>query len=159
MRRPREPALKVYVKSLLPCSSSAAWSEVQKVSLLRYVAWPLVTFHPRKGEQLPARWEQGTTVSIRMRLFGFVPFGTHILEVERIDHDQLVIQTCEHDYLIRKWDHLIQICRETDNTSMYSDDIEIDAGILTVPVFLFAQCFYRHRQRRWRKAVRHFSAP
>ncbi len=149
-----EVTLRVYLQSVLSCSASSAWDEVQKSSLLCYVAWPLVTFRSDHGQDLPQQWQPGTTISIRARLFGIIPIGTHVLEFERIDHDQRELQTREHDRLIHKWDHLIRIRQETENTSLYSDDIQIDAGILTIPVFLFAQFFYRHRQRRWRKVAR-----
>jgi hypothetical protein len=33
--------------------------------------------------------------------------------------------------------------------------IEIACGFLTLPVWAFAWLFYRHRQRRWKKLLRH----
>jgi hypothetical protein len=38
-----------------------------------------------------------------------------------------------------------------------SDEIEIEAGWLTFFVWLFAQWFYRHRQRKWRNVARRLS--
>jgi hypothetical protein len=38
-------------------------------------------------------------------------------------------------------------------TCRYSDEIEIDAGLLTPLVWLFARVFYGHRQRRWQKVA------
>jgi len=35
----------------------------------------------------------------------------------------------------------------------YTDDVEIHAGPLTVPAWLFAQLFYFHRQRRLNRLV------
>jgi len=35
----------------------------------------------------------------------------------------------------------------------YIDDVEIHAGPLTVPAWLFAQLFYLHRQRRLSRVV------
>jgi len=36
----------------------------------------------------------------------------------------------------------------------YTDEIEIQAGWLTPGIWLFAQLFYRHRQRRWKALLR-----
>jgi hypothetical protein len=33
------------------------------------------------------------------------------------------------------------------------DTVEVRAGVLTPFIWLFAQLFYRHRQRRWRALV------
>jgi hypothetical protein len=35
----------------------------------------------------------------------------------------------------------------------YTDQVEIHAGLLTVPAWLFAQAFYLHRQRRLNRLV------
>jgi hypothetical protein len=35
----------------------------------------------------------------------------------------------------------------------YTDEVEIHAGLLTVPAWLFALAFYGHRQRRLNRLV------
>jgi hypothetical protein len=34
---------------------------------------------------------------------------------------------------------------------VYRDRVEVRAGVLTPFIWVFAQIFYRHRQRRWRR--------
>ena len=146
--------MRVYVESILACSPKAAWDEVQKSALLVEVARPLVSIKPLRGEALPERWREGTTVRCRTHLFGLVPFGTRTLYIERVDGDAREIQTREYDAVIRKWDHLIRVSDAGDGQTRYSDEIEIGAGLLTPLVWLFAAWFYRHRQRRWRGVAR-----
>ena len=122
-----------------------------KSSLLVYVAGPLLTIHPVAGKRLPDRWIEGTTIVIHIRLCGIIPLGKHTLTFERIEQASRELQTREHDAIVRKWDHLIRVKSNGANQATYSDDIEIDAGMFTIPVYLFAHFFYRHRQRRWRK--------
>lgn len=41
-----------------------------------------------------------------------------------------------------------------ENTTGYTDIVEIDAGWKTVLVYLWAVCFYKHRQKKWIKLLR-----
>jgi hypothetical protein len=41
-----------------------------------------------------------------------------------------------------------------DGNALYMDRIEIEAGVMTLPVWLFANVFYRYRQMKWRKLLR-----
>jgi hypothetical protein len=141
--------MKVTVASILPCHPDHAWDEVQKSALLEEIAGPLVMFRPVGAIRLPDRWQAGTHVYCRSYLFGFLPLGTRNLFFERIDAEEREIRTRESDPLVRRWDHTIRLRPTADGRTLYSDAIEIQAGIFTLPVWLFAQWFYRHRQRRW----------
>ena len=44
------------------------------------------------------------------------------------------------------------------NGTLYADEIEIRAGLLTVFVWLFAHGFYRYRQMRWQRVIRRLLA-
>ena len=54
---------------------------------------------------------------------------------------------------VKVWDHSISISTASGRTR-YRDTVTIDAGLFTLPVWLFAQVFYRHRQRRWRSLAK-----
>jgi hypothetical protein len=86
-----------------------------------------------------------------------VPLGTHALTIERIDPAAREIQSREHDRLVHRWDHLIRVRATADGRTRYSDDIDIGAGPLTPLVWLFANFFYRHRQRKWRLVAKRLS--
>lgn len=141
------------VSTVLDCSATKAWNEVQKSSLLRYVTWPLARFVPL-GAPLPERWSEGLTVHCKLFVFGFIPMGVHTVHIEKIDQANYAIQSREHDPLVARWDHLISIKPLSDSQSTYRDTIDIDAGILTSVVWAWANWFYRHRQRRWRALAR-----
>lgn len=146
--------MRVLVQSTLPCDADHAWDAVQTLALLREVCWPLIRLGPTRHAPLPERWQDGATVAMRPYIFGLVPLGTRWLHWERIDPAIREMQTREHDPLIRRWDHRIQVEPLTPGQCRYTDDVEIEAGVLTLPVWLFAQWFYRHRQRRWRRVAR-----
>ncbi len=83
-----------------------------------------------------------------------IPLGRHSIFCERIDPELREIQTREREPLVRRWDHLVRVRPEGDGHTRYSDEIEIEAGLLTPIVWLFAEVFYRHRQRRWKRLIR-----
>jgi hypothetical protein len=147
--------MRAFVQTKLSCAADQAWDRVQTLSLLREVCWPLVTLQPGAGETaIPERWESGATVSLRPRLFGMIPIGTRVLHWENIDAAAREMQTREYDPLIRRWDHRIHVEPVDGGSCSYTDDVEIDAGVLTLPVWLFAQLFYRHRHRRWKRVAK-----
>jgi hypothetical protein len=146
--------MEVYVESVLQCSPEAAWTEVQKSSLLLEVARPIVTIQASGSPRLPERWEHHGVETVRSFLFGIVPLGTRVIYFERVDEDAREIQSRESDPLVRHWDHLVAVRETSDGRTRYSDRVQIEAGLLTPAVWLFAQCFYRHRQRRWQRVAR-----
>lgn len=141
--------MKVHVESLLPCFQETVWEEVQKVELLQEVAYPLLTFQVQDGETLPDQWVEGDSFTLDMRAFQAIPLGPHTLTIERVDPDAYEIQTREHSELIQRWDHHIRVEYVAEDLTRYVDEVEIDAGWLTGPIWLFAQWFFRHRHRRW----------
>jgi hypothetical protein len=82
------------------------------------------------------------------------PLGRHTIRFERVDPALREIATREHNAFVRQWDHVASVRETRDGRTRYSDAIEINAGLLTPLVWLFAQVFYRHRHRRWRRVAR-----
>lgn len=146
--------MRAYIESILECPPELVWAEVQNSRLLLEVMWPVLKFVPPRGEEFPERWQEGTTVFGPGFIFGLLPLGLHRLGFERIDQERRQIQTRETNRFVRRWDHVITVRGTSDGRTLYSDEIEIKAGVLTPMVWLFAQLFYRHRQRRWRRIAR-----
>lgn len=144
----------VKVKSVFDCTPSTVWNEVQTSKLLMEIIAPVLRLVPVAGKSFPDRWSAGMTVVSRVFKFGFLPLGRHTLRFERVDHRNRQIQTREHSWLMRRWDHLISVGETLDGRTQYTDVVELDAGLATPLVWLFAQLYYRHRHRRWRRIVR-----
>jgi hypothetical protein len=143
----------VRVQSILDCPPEKVWAQLQTSALLREIIRPLMRF---RSLDVPdaERWAQGGTFHFRIYLFGVIPLGRHTIFIERMDPAAGEIQSREHTALVRHWDHLIRLGPTPDGRTLYSDEVEIRAGLLTPLVWLFAQWFYRHRQRRWRRIAR-----
>jgi hypothetical protein len=59
------------------------------------------------------------------------------------------ILTHESGGLISVWNHQMAVESKPDGQSVYSDVVEIRAGVFTPLVWLYANIFYRYRQMRW----------
>lgn len=129
------------------------WSELQKVSSLRYVSSPLLMFNPQNGASFPEKWVPGIEYKLKLSLFNTIPLGGHVIKIVTINEAEKTIISNEYGHLAKIWNHTIKIKRIDENKIEYEDEIEIQAGVLTLFIWLFAQVFYRHRQRRWKRML------
>ena len=74
------------------------------------------------------------------------------MEVKRVDDDNMILRSHEYGGMIRCWDHTIKVI-SADSCCEYSDEITIDAGSMTILVWIYANIFYRYRQMRWRRLL------
>ena len=100
---------------------------------------------------MPEVWEDGKYL-VKMYIFGNIPFGKQWIVISLYDEEKR-IRDNGYSHLIKKWDHNIHIKDICSDKTHYVDTIDIKAGILTIFVVLFANLFYRERQKRWRKLI------
>lgn len=142
-------ACKLNVISEIQIDIKTAWSQVKTSELLKFVSKGKVRFKPTGGH-FPKIWIEGDTVSTKMFVYGFVPFGgLHSLYFEKIDDENKILQTKEWDNSAKVWNHKISLIKLSDKSIMYEDEIIIYGGILTTFIVWWAKSFYRHRQKRW----------
>lgn len=145
------------------CSAERCFSEVQKPALMQHIAKPLVHFVPRNPVQLPALWEAKDYI-VSLRLFGWLPIGAQLVRISGQDHSardgtfSVELRDNGCGTLVRRWDHRIFI-RDASTPGApdqcsYTDQVDIQAGLLTPIVAAFAWFFYRHRQKRWKQLIR-----
>ncbi len=136
--------------SRLPCSFERAVAEVKQPRLLIHIARPMVHFTPCDGTVIPEQWRE-RTYWFQLKLLGVLPFGKQAVRISFEEQPgRFMVRDNGFSALIRKWDHRITIT-DSDGAVIYRDQLELDAGILTPLVWLFARVFYGHRQSRWRK--------
>ena len=142
-------ARKLTVTSEILINIEDAWQIVQTSKLLQFISYSKIKFKPIGGS-FPILWKQGDTVSTKMLLFGFVPFGgIHSLYFEKIDNQNKVLQTREKDDSAKVWDHKISLIKLDEKKIIYQDLIIIYGGTLTFFITIWAKSFYKHRQKRW----------
>lgn len=132
-------------KSVFPASRSLVFEKIQKLETLQYIACPYAAFTPVKAEK-DFKWIPGSTSSYHFKLFGFIPFGTHTIRIIRFGED--VIESHEGNEHVPVWNHTIWMEEVDEGHTRYTDYVEIDAGWKTFFVWLWANSFYAHRQRK-----------
>ncbi|MBA3531652.1 MAG: hypothetical protein H0T73_07035 [Ardenticatenales bacterium] len=146
------------VSTHLDCSPAAAWREVQSSRLLQHIAFPLVGFEPLDPPHLPVAWEPGR-YRVRLKLGMLLPLGAHDLNLSVTTADstsgqeRYEVRDNGAGGLISRWDHRITIVPDPRGGTLYSDQVEVQAGALTLFAWGFAWLFYHYRQWRWRQLV------
>ena len=135
--------------SVFPASRDIVFSKLQELKTLQYIAAPYATFTPTDSNN-PV-WTVGSTTSYRFRLFGIIPFGTHVIHIERFDRDMVISK--EQNEHVPVWNHTIYL-KEKGNQTEYTDKVDIDAGWKTPFIYLWAKAFYAHRQKKWIKLLK-----
>jgi len=137
--------------SVLPSSRKVIFEKLLELGTLQYIAFPYATFTPLDVKS-SFKWGVGTTSSYKFKLFGFIPMGIHTIKIERFD-EQTGVSSKEGNKFVPVWNHEIFL-EEIDKThTKYTDKVTINAGWKTFFVGLWANAFYAHRQRRWKKLL------
>lgn len=145
--------MQLTLSTLLDCPFDQAAAHAKTLRLLQHVARPLMHITPEQPPPWPTEWPEGTHWA-SLRLFGVVPLGRQAIVISYPPFEGgVALRDNGHSALIRRWDHRITL-EPVGSQTRYTDHLTLDAGWRTLPVWLFAQVFYRHRQRRWRALVR-----
>lgn len=149
--------MRVTINTVLDCPPQRAWQELRTARLLRHITWPILIFRPLDPPQLPDQWE-ARSYWVSLWVLGILPFGRHAIVISIPAQDEAQgfyqIRDAGHGKLVAKWDHWITLAAGPDQTTRYRDEVEVQAGLLTPFIWLFAQVFYRYRQWRWRGLVK-----
>lgn len=132
------------------------------VSLLRtpesllFISKPLILFYPRDGG-FPEQWCRGK-YEADMKLCGIIPFGKQTINIEEIsgfNEDEFILRDNGFGDSASRWDHWMFV-KKTNNPSevIYTDRVEVSAGVITPAIALFAALFYSWRQHRWKVLLR-----
>ena len=143
--------MKVYKKSRFPASKDIVYHKLTKLKTLQFIAKPYATFTPVTGNE-EIIWQTGETFLFKFKLFGFIPLGIHTINV--LEFDENHIYTHEFNKHVPIWNHRIVLKENKNGTTTYSDEVEIKAGFKTIFVYLWAKCFYAHRQKKWIKLLK-----
>ena len=129
------------------------WEELQKTASLMHVASPVLKFKPHEGHSVTEKWILGTEYKLKLFFLGIIPIGDHFIMLTELNQEENRIVSNERGSLTKVWNHVITFNAIDDQTIVYTDEIEIRAGILTLSIWLFAHIFYRHRQNKWKKLL------
>ena len=150
--------MRVHLSTRLNAPPEWVATQLQSTAVFRHITAPLMRFRPVQGARWPAHWEQGE-FALDMRLLGVLPMGSQTVRISIEPPPQAggwpTLRDNGDGLLMRRWDHRITLEPLPDGTTLYTDDVKVVARhlpwLMTPLSTAFAQVFYRHRQRRWRK--------
>lgn len=145
---------KVRITNKLDAAPKKVFEALQNLSVIEEVMAPLLRLRPIDPEELPERWEVGAEYLWEPYLFNVIPLGEHRTRVAEMDFKKLEGLSEESGKVAKVWNHHITIDKDDDGKAIYTDEAEIEAGILTPIVWLFAYMLYSHRGRRWKRIAR-----
>jgi hypothetical protein len=149
---------------LLPCPPERVVAELARTRWLNRLDAPVLRFDPVDPPTLPERWRTGDQ-RVALRVGGWLPIGQHVMGVRRVldagdplgEGPTEIWHDAGHSDLVRTWDHRVLV-EDVHGMTRCTDVVEIRAGLLTLPAWLFAQVLYRVRGRRLtRLAARGFA--
>lgn len=144
--------MKARITTKLNISAENVWQLVKKSSTLVFVTKGLLSFSD--SSHFPAEWAENKTVISRLKFFGLISAWNHQIYFQKVSDSELEIITEEQGGIVSKWEHRIKISSMNEETaSLYTDEVEIEAGLLTPVVWLYANFLYRYRQLRWKSLI------
>lgn len=144
--------LTVKKSSVFPAAKDEIFRRLQKLKTLQYIAHPYATFKSVDDTE-ELTWQEDSAFAFHFKLFALIPFGVHTIKVRQFDIEK-GIYTQEGNKHVPVWNHKIILEKINENTTKYTDIVEIQAGWKTLFVYLWANCFYAHRQRKWKRLLK-----
>ncbi len=112
---------------------------------MRYVLAPYVKFS--RSLQIPQKIEPGLEAAGRLWWLGVIPAWRHHIKLVRLD--PLEIYTNEYGGPVRTWNHRLTFVPTGEHSCSYTDEIEVDDGLLGWGTGLFVRVMFHHRHKRW----------
>ncbi len=144
--------MKATIRTELPCAAEKVWLTLLKRDTFLYITRGMMGF--QGSERWPEEFREGMQLDTRLFLFHVIPGWRHTLRVVKVDGENMVLTSEVGGGIVRQWDHRILVQSRSAVRCQYIDEIEIDAGLLTAAIGMFAHVFYRYRQSRWRRLAR-----
>jgi hypothetical protein len=144
----------VSVSTELPLPADKAFALACEIETMEYVMRPLIVFAVSDEQRELAAGELpvGHEFVARLKLFGVLPLWKHRLTiVSKTDNE---LYTNESSGPARIWNHRLTFVPLDKRNCRYTDEIEIERGVLGVGTAAFIRVFFRHRHRRWQKFIR-----
>lgn len=136
--------------SIFPASRDAVFERLQRLETLQYIARPYASFEPIGTTE--SIWTVDSVSSYRFRLFCLIPYGTHTIRIVRFAPEG--VSSREGNEHVPVWNHDITMRPLDGARTEYTDRVEIKAGWKTPFIWLWANAFYAHRQRKWIRLLR-----
>jgi len=95
----------------------------------------------------PVHMEQGKTYSTDIRVFGVFRYANYKIKIDHVNPYNRMLITHEGNRDVRSWKHRVDV-KPSRTGAVWTDYLEIDAGMMTPLACLFARFMYTHRHKQ-----------
>lgn len=92
------------------------------------------------------RTKTGQKMDVMVSLFGKLPQQPYFMEVPECDDEHMVLRSSERGAGVKSWRHTLTVTK-TETGSRLTDEIEVDAGVLTFAFAMWAKYLYKARHK------------
>jgi len=140
------------ISTELEAPAETIWALLKRTETLLYVTRGVLGLPAAK--RWPADWRVGDEARGRLWFFHVIPGWEHRIRPVAVDESRRELLTNEQGGIVKVWNHRLWVEPLPGGRSRYTDEIAIEAGLWTPPVWAIAHLFYRYRQARWRGLAR-----
>lgn len=119
----------ISVTSTFDCPPENIWGKLQDVDTLIEICKPKVSF--KSIFEIPEKWEKNIIYKFKLFVYGFIPVGIHEIRLVDVSESKKEIQSEEHNSVVKVWNHFISVTEIDGNRTLYTDVVELNAGIFT----------------------------
>ncbi len=142
------------ISTILDSTEDDLWKKIIEPRSLQFVSSPILSFRPTLKHEFEGEWVEGKTYDLKLYFLKIVPLGYHKIKLIKMDRQSNTIVSNESGTLTGAWNHTIWFRKVERDKLLFTDKVEIKAGLLTPAIWIFAHLFYRHRQKRWKILLR-----
>ena len=139
--------------SVLPIAAEDLWRTIHDPNTLVRLTAPLLEITPLEPKVFPEEFMPAAYV-VSLKGLGFLPLGRQAINISHPAPEpgeslpRYVLQDRGSGDLAQRWDHRVTIEPLSKTACRLTDVVDVDAGLLTPFVALFAGMLLRHRHAR-----------
>jgi len=156
--------MRILLKLVLDCSPDAAWRAIRSPAVLTAVSAPLTVFTSQEPDGFPELWQAGVH-PVEVRAGGLVKIGDQTIDIAypiRADGVRMMRDTGRGLSgplaIITRWEHTMAIAPAPAGRTLYRDQLEFEAGPVTLLLWPVYWAFWQWRAIGIRRLAPHWSA-
>jgi len=153
--------VKVTVSAVLPVDIDTAWEMLHAPAVFRAVSSPFTIFREHPEHPLPKRFSPDTDYTVSVLAGGIIPLGKQIIRLEDTVWSPDHRQTTDVGHglsgmlgLLNNWRHQMTVKKLSDQTTLFSDQLTVNASWQTPVLWLAFNVFWRWRAMRLRQIAK-----
>lgn len=151
----------VFLRMTLDADVDTVWDALSRPAQMRAAVRPFMRVRSLERSGFPPRWLPNTPHLVALSLFGIIPLGTQVIEVNYVERAGGVRMMIDSGApmtgplaRLTRWDHRMAVSPIGPRQTLYRDRLRVRAGWLTFAYWLGMWFMWQLRGRAIRRAMR-----